>query len=224
MNKLLRENVISDYINLKGRAAPVKKTKKTKETEDIDSFDFVLSFNDKVRAANVRDEILKLTTSVSKKNLVAFDLEGHPVRYANATRVFVAWFKIRRALYEQRHAYIIEMKKNEILMLENKLRFSIHVDGYNLKTLSKDQLEALFVREKYTRFDGSKPSDEGSFKYLKEMKVDCSAKYKIDKLKALIAQKKNELELYSKRTIEDIWLEELDALEAALDKRDKGII
>ena len=220
MNQLLKDNIISDYINLKGRMIPGKKPKKSKEDEDIDSFEFVLTFNEPVKAVVVRDDLLKLSTSVSKKNLVAFDLEGHPVRYANATRMFVAWFKIRRALYEERHAYIIELKKNEILMLENKLRFSIHVDSYNLKSLSKQQLEELFIREKYPRFDGNKPSDTGSFKYLKEMKVDCSAKYKIDKLKALIAQKKKELELYSKRSIEEIWLEELDALEEALDKRD----
>lgn len=210
MNQLLKDDVISDYINLKGRVMAEKRAKKAKESnEDIDSFEFVLTFNSKIKASVVRDEILKLTTSVSKRNLVAFDLEGHPIRYENVTRMFVAWFKIRRALYKKRQEYIIEQKKNELLMLENKLRFSINVDSYELKSLSKQELEELFIREKYDRFDGS-------FKYLKEMKIDCSAKYKVEKLMAAIAQKKNELEAYSKRTIYDIWLEELDALEKAM--------
>lgn len=208
MNALVQEGVIKDYINLEGRTVTLgtKKPAKKDESKNPDRFHFVVTFNSPTTAAEASD-MLKLYKSVSNRNLVAFDTDGHPQRFANVTRMFVAWFKLRRETYIRRHDYIVSRMKEEILILENKLRFSINVDSYNLKTLSKEQFEQLLEREKYYK-------SNNNWEYLKQMSIDSSAKYKIEKLKIKIEEKKFELEAYSKRTIKEIWNEELDVLES----------
>ena len=204
MNALVTSGVIKKYVNIEAA-----NKKKKKDVED-DTFHFRITFAEKQTGANVVD-MLKLETTKSKNSMVAFDDNGHPVRYGNIESIYIEWFKKRREIYIKRKQHILNNMSLELKVLRNKLRFSEHVDEYDLKHKMKDELLKLLEDEKYFKYNDS-------YDYLRQMPIDCSAKFKIDKLKELIKQKEKEKENYEALSIMDIWESELQQLKKYLEK------
>ena len=75
----------------------------------------------------------------------------------------------------------------------------------------KDELLKLLDDEKYFKYNDS-------YDYLRQMPIDCSAKFKIDKLRELIKQKEKEKNDYEALSISNIWISELRTLRAYLEK------
>lgn len=204
MNALVTEGVIKKYVNIES-----SNNKKKKDVED-DSFHFRITFEKKQTIATVY-ELLKLETVKKKTNMVAFNDKGHPVKYGNIESIYVEWFKKRRETYIKRKMHILNNMELELTLLRNKLRFSEHVDEYDLKHKLKAELLQLLEDEKYFKYNDS-------YDYLRQMPIDCSAKFKIDKLRELIKQKEKEKDEYESLAIVEIWESELLQLRKYLEK------
>lgn len=227
MNEAIKDGTLKDYSNI-ASGVDIKKSKKRKLTrigktsdpdhttgrdkrsqqnDDPDRFEFALTFNEgKVKSVSEVIEKLSLSRSIHKNTLVALDDNNTPMKYASVTKIFVAWFVERRDLYIKRKEYILNTLREELKYMRNKLRFSQHVDEYELKRKDKEKVKALMVAEAYDLKDGS-------YKYLLDMPMSNSSAYKIEKQKEAIKNKELEIETYEAKTIEEIWNGELDVLE-----------
>lgn len=234
MNTAIDEGILKDYTNLSSKSNKSNKTSKsnkssrssrsrvkqaksslfssydindTNKDEDPDAFEFKLTFNPG-KVEDVEDvlDILKLRTTISKNTLVAFNNKNSPIKYNSTTYMFAAWFTERRKTYINRKKHILSTMNEELKYMRNKLRFASNVDSYDLKHKNEDELERLLEDEGYNR-----KSDK--YDYLRNMPIDCSAAFKIVKMKEEIKKKEEEIENYEKKTIEEIWNSELDVLE-----------
>lgn len=201
MNELIDNGTLREYVNMAAR-----KSKKQKKDDDVDSFEFILTFNpDKVTSDMEESDIanmLDLFRDIKKTNMVAFDHESHPHRFKNIYELYREWFDVRMDLYKRRYNHLIELMKLEILKLKNKLRFCQNIKSYKLEEKNRKEFIELLEKEKYDKFNNN-------YDYITTMSIDSVAKYKIDELTAQISKKELELKKFMKKTAVDLWKQDL---------------
>lgn len=200
MNGLIQSKILKDYIDMESR-------EKNKKSYSLDTLRFKLKFYpDKVKDENDVISLLKLSSSISKNNLVAFTPTDKIRKYENITSIFAEWFIVRFNHYIKRKNYILENMKKDLLILENKFRFiKDNIDNQNKYfdgKKSKDILKSQLNDEKYDLIDDS-------FDYLLKLPMYSMTKDKIDKLTVEIINKKKEIESYQNTSIKKIWYDEL---------------
>ena len=188
----------------------------------------------------------KLTGSLSTRNMVAF-YEGKLTRFQSSNEILKLFFKVRSEFYVKRKARLVKNLSNEQRRLANKARFVQEVCTGALTISNRKKVEILSdLKEKgYEMFtdkmDKSAVSDEYSdgtnseeedhsiaelakgFDYLLGLKIWALTFEKAEHLRAECETKKAELDALEATTPNQIWLKDLDAIEATLDDRDKAI-
>lgn len=193
MNKLVESGVLVSYSNEGG------------SEDEPDSFRFILRFSQEgYECGNVYKD-LKLSKGFSRMNLVAFDRNSTPKRYPDVRDMFDEWFDVRYKLYEERKSKVISELKHDIKILENKIRFAMNMKTYGIDKKSKESVISLLESEGYYK-------DNDSFSYLLSMPISKGTKTSIDKMIMKLNQLKHELDDYSQRSIEKIWIDELRQL------------
>jgi DNA topoisomerase-2 len=157
---------------------------------------------------------LDLIDSISISNMVLFDIKEKINRYNSPVDILKDFCDVRYKLYETRKAGLIKGMESDIKYLKNKIRFIEEIvnNTIELKNRSDDSLEQELIEKKYDR----KPNDneKETYDYLLSIQVRHMTGQKLKELQEKCKDMIQSLEAYRKRTIKEIWIEELDELMA----------
>ena len=185
----------------------------------------------------------KLNSTISTTNMNLFDCNGKIQKFKSAEDIMSSFYDIRLDFYVKRKARLVEKLSREKRILENKARFVEEVCRGDLVVSNrkrkdilselKDRGYELFSKEEKI---GDVEADEAEaepvdadsniaalakgYEYLLGMKIWSLTFEKAEKLREELALKTKELAVLEATKPTQIWLNDLDAIDAALDERD----
>lgn len=185
----------------------------------------------------------KLSTTISTKNMTAFDVNGKLHKYATCVDILRVFFHYRLEYYVKRKDLLLEKLRRELKILDNKARFVEEVCKGDLVVSNRKRAELLadlkergydlFPREEKkseSEDEESEREDEKEsasdaelakgYEYLLGMKIWSLTFEKAEELRRQLAEKKKEVIILEDTKPESIWLNDLDAIEEALNERD----
>ena len=163
---------------------------------------------------------LKLASNkgLSTTNMHLYGPKGAIKKYATPEDVLREHHAVRLAAYAERKALMEELSEGELLLLSSKARFVREVISGDIALLGVKgaELEAVLDARGYARI-------EGGFEYLTRMPLSTLTAERASALEQDAELKGAALERLRGTTPGDLWMRELDELEAALaeDERKK---
>lgn len=179
----------------------------------------------------------KLESSLSTSNMHLFDAAGHIKKYENPKEIMAEFYGIRLEYYGRRKKAMLQKLQDQIKLLSNKARFVLAVVEGKLVVNNRKKQELLeeLMAEGYDQIvpkTKKKPDNEDSnesedeepnvadasrgYDYLLSMKIWSLTKERVDKLRAELQEREHEYSILEGRTVQDLWLTDLDALEKML--------
>lgn len=182
----------------------------------------------------------KLTSSFTTSNMNLFDANSRITKYTSPEEILDAFYEIRLEFYSKRKAMLLKNLRHEQLILSNKARFVEEVCKGSLVVSNRKRADILadLHRRGYDVIEKSKKSREDDedmesfddetndaklakgYDYLLGMKIWNLTMEKVLQLRQELDEKIKAVDELDKRSITDIWVEDLTAIEAALDERD----
>jgi DNA topoisomerase-2 len=154
------------------------KTVENNSTENIP--DFKLKFN---KAESLKKFLetdvykhLKLTKGISTKNYHLLDQNGVITKYRDAEEILTKFMKIRIEYTRKRKEYLLKKYNEELVVLENKIRFLTEIMENKLVVYrkSKDELEKMLLSSGYQKVT--------DYSYLTSMPIYSFTKEKLSDL------------------------------------------
>ncbi|KAH9611986.1 hypothetical protein KSS87_007148 [Heliosperma pusillum] len=193
----------------------------------------------------------KLTTSLTTSNMHLFDEDNKIVKYDSPEQILEKFYHLRLNYYIKRKERYLEIYQAELLRLDNQVRFILGVVEGEIIVCKRKKAELVAeLRERgFTPIrrvkpvepvvgatedevaesseelgDGAETATEESlsdYDYLLSMSISSLT---IEKVKELCANKDkvlNQIEDLKKQSEKSLWWKDLEALEKALDDKDK---
>ena len=159
------------------------------------------------------DKLLHLYKKYSITNMHLFDASGTIKKYNSPVEIMEEYYVVRLKLYEKRKEHELDILRNQLKMISNKVRFIMMIVDKKLIVNNKkrSELEAELDKHKFAKFDST-------YNYLLSMPIYNLTVEKIDELKKQEEDKQHQYEELEKLTIETMWLNELNKLEKEYDK------
>ena len=186
---------------------------------------FIIHFNkgkfeELKKKENEIEKTFKLSSSLSTTNMHLFNSEEKLTKYNSIPEIIDNFYECRLRMYHQRKAYLLEFLRNELCILSNKAKYILEVlEGtIDLRRMKKEDIYNMLIQKKYDEID--------EFKYLIKMPMDSVSEENIQRILKEKENKELELSLLMKKTIQQIWLEELETLKEKyiLFKQEKNVI
>jgi DNA topoisomerase-2 len=182
----------------------------------------------------------KLSTTISTNNMTAFDVDGKLHKYATTTDILRVFFDQRLEYYVKRKDLLLEKMRRELKVLDNKARFVEEVCSGDLVVSNRKRAELLAELQErgYDLFpkdekkteeseDTEEEEDNASdadlakgYEYLLGMKIWSLTFERAEELRRQLAEKTEEVSTLEATEPQTIWLNDLTAIEEALDERD----
>ncbi|CAE7424251.1 TOP2, partial [Symbiodinium microadriaticum] len=191
----------------------------------------------------------KLDGSCATSNMHMFDMEGHIQKFDRVEEVMEAFFDVRLEYYEKRKTHLASKLSEEWEKLDNKVRFILAVIHGELVVSNRKKADILaeLFEEGYKTFlpvkkigqAAASPSEEESedspedtepnnldrgYDYLLSMKLWSLTLEKVQELCKERDNKRELLDTLLAKAAHHLWLEDLDALEDALDVFEGNIV
>ena len=159
---------------------------------------------------NGLEKALKLYSTSSTTNMNLFNEEDKLKKYDSVEDIINDYYVIRLHYYGLRKDYMIDALEKELLILSNKARYIQEVlsDTIDLRKKKKEQINLLLSSKGYNIID-----EDGDFKYLVRMPMDSVSEENVAKLLQDHDTNQEALDKIKSTTIEQMWLQELEALE-----------
>lgn len=183
----------------------------------------------------------KLETTISTSNMHLFDANGRIRKYETPLEVLEEFYSIRIEYYDRRKASMLAKLQDQIKMLSNKTRFILSVvDGTLvvsnrkkqdiLDQLVQDGYDVILATSKKTKKQSNDDDNSGDeadetadvnlsarYDYLLSMKIMSLTKERVEKLRAELQDREQEFRELEAKSIQDLWLTDLDNLDKVLD-------
>jgi len=168
--------------------------------------------DDLVHYGTVND-VFKLQTKINLSNMVMYDQNGNLKKYDNVNDILENYFTVRMEYYEKRKKFQLESLKQELLILNARVRFILEFISGEIVISNRTKqnlLEQLSKREY--------PQVDDNYDYLIKMPIYNLTTERIDEL-----NKDKDLKTEMFGTLEeiqsyDIWLSELKILSKEYEK------
>ena len=159
---------------------------------------------------NGLEKQFKLFTTNTSTNMHLFDANDKLKKYENVHSIIDDYFDTRLTLYGTRKNFMIDAISKELVLLSNKSKYiQENLDGtIDLRRKKKEEVTQLLVSKKYDIID-----EDGDYKYLVRMPMDCVTEENVAKLLKEHGDKVSELETIQAMTVQQMWLKELGNLE-----------
>jgi DNA topoisomerase-2 len=159
------------------------------------------------------DKLLHLYKKYSITNMHLFDASGTIKKYNSPVEIMEEYYVVRLKLYEKRKEHELDILRNQLKMISNKVRFIMMIVDKKLIVNNKkrSELEAELDKHKFAKFDST-------YNYLLGMPIYNLTVEKIDELKKQEEDKQHQYEELEKLTIETMWVNELNKLEKEYNK------
>jgi len=157
------------------------------------------------------ENVLKLYTTHSTNNMHLFDENEHLQKYDNASEIIEAYYPIRYKYYVNRKENQMRLLKRDLVILSNKARFILETlnDKIELRKKSDDLIIKLLND---MNFDKNPEDDKHPYHYLTKMPIDSVSTENVEKILKDKNNKESQFKELQKKTVENIWLEELEEL------------
>jgi DNA topoisomerase-2 len=164
---------------------------------------------------NGLEKQFKLFTTGSTSNMHLFDANDKLKKYANVTEVIDDYYETRLKFYQTRKDYMIDYLTKELVVLSNKSRYiKENLDGtIDLRRKKREEVNQLLLQKKYDMID-----EDSDFKYLVKLPMDSVTEENVAKILKEHGDKEMELEKIKAKTIENMWLDELETLSSEYEK------
>ena len=185
----------------------------------------------------------KLSTTISTKNMTAFDINGKLHKYATSVDILRVFFQHRLNFYVKRKDLLLEKMRRELKILDNKARFveevckgdlvvsnrkraellaNLKERGYDLfpKEEKKVESEDEEAEEDDVKESASDAELAKGYEYLLGMKIWSLTFERAEELRRQLAEKQDEVQTLENTQPETIWLNDLNVIEEALNERD----
>lgn len=187
-----------------------KKKTKDKTSSNCDFFDIVVD-PDKAklyrrnREAFMKD--FKLSKSFSYTNMHLHNSHDKIQKFESMIEIYRDFYEFRKKVYEDRKEYNINKMNTELNIAKEKARFIKCVIDGNIKIVKKttDQVVSQLEENEFTKVNKR-------YDYLTTMHITSLTNDKYEKLLKIVENLNIELKEYQKKTIEEMWISELDEL------------
>lgn len=186
LDSLLGEEIISDF----------------KEYHTEKKVNFLIRYNKKFNT--------KITKSLTTTNMVCFNPEGKIKKYNSEIEIIKDFYLVRLKHYVIRKEHRLGVLKEELKVLETKVRFINEVVN-GILILNKRQTTDIIAdleRSAYHKINDS-------FEYLLSMRISSLSLDTMEKLKKERDDKEDELLTLSRKTVQTLWKEDLNTFEQA---------
>ena len=159
------------------------------------------------------EKVLKLFSVRSTTNMHMFDEREKLVKYDTPEEIIGHYMTVRMEIYMKRKAYLIQSLEHEALVLNNKARFISDIlnDKLDLRRKKKEVVVALLKSEGYATID-----EDDDFTYLVRLPMDSVTQENVTKLMENKKAKLGELESLKATSEQEMWLNELSALDSVI--------
>ena len=150
----------------------------------------------------------KLNTVINTSNLTAFDSHFKLKKYDSVLDIIEEYFLIRLDLYKQRKQHLLGMYMKEMNAMGEKQRFIqlIVDDELILNKKSKKEIHDQMIHFKFTQYN-----------HLLQLPLIQLTLEKIDQLREEQEALQLKIDLLTQKTAEMLWMDDLEALEQALE-------
>lgn len=179
---------------------------------------------------NMLEKVLGLYTTQSTTNMNLFDSKEKLIKYSSAEEIVDSYSITRLEFYVKRKDALIAALRKELMVLSNRARYITELleDTIDLRRKTNKQLVDLLKERKYDSMDASKDAkdaDEPSgqqgqqgYKYLLKLPMDSVSEENVHKLLNEKENKEKELSELSSKTVEEMWVKDLEELEVEYNK------
>jgi hypothetical protein len=180
---------------------------------------------------NMLEKVLGLYTTQSTTNMNLFDAKEKLVKYSSAEEIVDSYSTTRLEFYVKRKDALMAVLRKELMVLSNRARYITELleDKIDLRRKTNKQLAELLKERKYDMMDGKEAKDakdEGEeaeasgqgYKYLLKLPMDSVSEENVQKLLNEKQKKEKELEELSSKTVEQMWMKDLEELEVEYNK------
>jgi DNA topoisomerase-2 len=168
------------------------------------------------------EKSFKLYTTNSTSNMNLFDAKDKLKKYTHVSDIIDDYYITRLEMYQTRKNYMIDAIEKLLVVLSNKTRYIKEIldDVIDLRKKSKADVVKMLSDRGYvsqtqqTQNTESETETHGStgFNYLIKMTMDSVTSENVDRLSKEYQSKQTELENIKNKTIQTMWLEELNEL------------
>jgi DNA topoisomerase-2 len=152
----------------------------------------------------------RLTSRINLSNMHLFDAQGRIAKFDSVAGIFEAFYHVRRDLYGKRKAFLTKKIEQELLGLSERVRFVELVvsGGIVLSNKSRADILAQMTEHKFR----PKRAHE-----LLKLPLTALTSEEIGKLNMEHSKKELELQAIQGQTPEDLWTDDLRAIQKELD-------
>jgi DNA topoisomerase-2 len=181
---------------------------------------------------NMLEKVLGLYTTQSTTNMNLFDAKEKLIKYSSAEEIVDSYSVTRLEFYGKRKDALIAALRKELMVLSNRARYITELleDKIDLRRKTNKQLVELLKERKYDSMDakdagsdengGDEQSSQGQqgYKYLLKLPMDSVSEENVKKLLNEKEKKEKELSELSSKTVEQLWIKDLEELEVEYNK------
>ena len=155
------------------------------------------------------EKLLKLTTTVKTSNIHMFNGQGKLTKYENTDELIRDYFGTRLEAYRVRKAHLLADMSKKTALLTSRAKYIEYtlIDKIDLRRKSAEAVAKTLAEAGFEVVDGD-------YKYLVKMPMDSVTAENVEKLRRERDNMMKELDDLTRTTPEQIWLRELDELEA----------
>jgi DNA topoisomerase-2 len=187
--------------------------------------EFVVKFNDEDHLNDLQidisdgisklEKLFYLSNSINLTNMHLYDSFNVIKKYENVIEIFEDFYNTRIIFYQKRKDYMLKILQNEIILLESKIKFIDLVISKKITLFnkSKDEIIKILTDKGLLLLENEPPFD-----YLIRMSFYSLTKERIIELKKTHDDKKQELDALTNKTIENMWLDDLNELKKIINQ------
>lgn len=210
VTNLMNDNQFIRSIKHNSTDATVDITITFKDEESINNL-----LVDESKYVSKLEKFFSLTSVINLSNMHAYDDKLNIKKFKYPDQIVKTYFKVRLEFYEKRKAYILAKLKRELQILDAKVKFiNMIIKGdINIFNVPINQLNNILSKKKIYKFDKENPYD-----YLTKMPLQILTLEKVKELNDMYKSKKKARDTLKKKTINELWLDDLKDLELFMTK------
>lgn len=162
-----------------------------------------------------RFDLVSKNIKFQTSNIHFYNQNNEITKYTSVKKIMRDFYTYRLEKYVERRAIQLEILKNELKLIDYRVKFIIQVvetKEIELRNTKKDKLIKILQKEGYPELAKTVNSDP-SYDYLMDYRLWDLTKEKVASLKEKLKDKQTEYNILKKKTEKDLWLEELEELE-----------
>lgn len=156
---------------------------------------------------------LKLVSNISMTNMYLFNKNEKLIHYASVYEILDEFINSRIEYYVIRKEYLLKDLNKRLILLSNKYKFILELlnDTLDLRKKNGDEINTILQEKDYDKIDNT-------YSYLTKMPMESVNNENVEKLKNDYDDINKSIEDLTNKTVNEIYLDELDELSKELKK------